>query len=304
MFEWIWYGTERSVVRRVVSAVKTIESVSVREIVLKANVISTYASRIRAFRMLLLETSGFRNKAALCAYIMSGARRNSAKHDTSKEILLEFKRAKLWLGVGAGELTSYIEVFLEDDYGFANMETGKEARAILDVGANIGVFSLAAAKRFPEAAIYAFEPNPDAYSRLVRNLDLNGAGNATPVNHAVYSMSGTVGFSAEGSTSSGFIADGGTLTVQTLTLDDFCPRNGISGVSLLKIDVEGAEVEVLRGALKTLRITDRLVAECHSSALADLVEGLLFAHGFRKVSERRVSGGGGVLRFGKGNGLS
>jgi FkbM family methyltransferase len=266
--------------------------------------VAKFVGRVRAFNRLLPEAYGIRNKAALCAYIVSRARHDSAKRDKSGDLLIEFRRAKLWLGVGAGELTPYIEVFLEDDYRISNVELGKQARVVLDVGANIGVFSLAAAERFPDAAIYAFEPGPDAYSRLVRNLDLNGAANVTPVNLAVYSNCSIMGFSAEGSTSTGCVTGGGVLTVQTVTLDEFCLRNEIRRVGLIKINVEGAEVEVLRGAEKTLGITDWLVAECHSSALADMVERLLFAHGFHKVSERRVSGGGGVLRFGKENGLS
>jgi len=261
--------------------------------------IAKFLARARAFRMLFPEAYGLRNKAALCAYIVSKARRDSAKRDKPSELLLEFRRAKLWLGVGAGELTSYIELFLEDDYRISTVELRKQARVILDVGANIGVFSLAAAKRFPDAAIYAFEPSPDAYSRLVRNLDLNGAANVTPINRAVYSKCSTMGFSSEGSTSTGFVTGGGVLTVQTVTLDEFCSRTAIRQIGLIKIDVEGAEVEVLKGAQQTLEITDRLVAECHSAELAEMVEGLLFAHGLHKVSERTVSGGGGVLRFEK-----
>jgi FkbM family methyltransferase len=247
--------------------------------------------------MLLPEACGFRHKAALCAYIMSRARRDSAKGGGASDLFLEFKQAKLWLGVGAGELTSYIEVFLEDDYRISNVELGEQARVVLDVGANIGVFSLAAAKRFPGAAIYAFEPNPDAYSRLVRNLDVNEAGNTRPVNRAVHSICDTIGFSAEGSTTSGVVTDGGSLTVQSVTLDEFCSNNEIGRVGLLKIDVEGAEVEVLKGADKILSTTDWLVAECHSAQLASDVEALARTHGLQKVSERRVPQGGGVLRF-------
>jgi FkbM family methyltransferase len=230
---------------------------------------------------------------------MSDARRNSANHHGSSDLLLEFRHAKLHLGVGAGELNSYIELFVQDDYGLSEIDLQQKGSVLLDVGANIGIFSLAAAKRFPDTRIYAFEPSPEAYSRLVRNLELNNMVNVKPVKRAVYSSCSVVGFSKGSSTSLGSVIDSGALLVHAVTLDDFCSKKAIDKIDLIKIDVEGAEVEVLRGAQKTLDITDRLVAECHSAELATSVENLLSTHRFQKVSERRVPQGGGVLRFKK-----
>jgi FkbM family methyltransferase len=203
------------------------------------------------------------------------------------------------LGVGAGELTFYIEQFVQDDYGLYEIDVQQKNCVLLDVGANIGVFSIAAATRFPDATIYAFEPNPVAYSRLVRNLELNDTANVQPANRAVYSSCSIVEFSDGSSTSLGSVIDSGTLSVEAVTLDSVCSQKAIGHIGLIKIDVEGAEVEVLRGAQNTLGITDWLVAECHSAELATSVETLLSAYYIQKVSERRVPQGGGVLRFKK-----
>jgi FkbM family methyltransferase len=261
--------------------------------------VARFAGRVQAFCILFDEAHGFGNKIALCRYVMSTARRHSTTHEKYGELILGFRHAKLCFGVGAGELNSYIEIFLEDDYRIAEIDFQRPRCVILDVGANIGVFSIAAAKRFPDATIHSFEPNPEAYPRLVRNLELNGTVNVRPVNRAVHSSCGVLNFSGDNSTSVGRVIDSGTLSIEAVTLDDFCSHRGIREIGLIKIDVEGAEVEVLKGARATLEMTDWLVVECHSAELASNVEDVLLTQRFQKVSERRVAQGGGVLRFKK-----
>jgi FkbM family methyltransferase len=186
---------------------------------------------------------------------------------------------------------------LDDDYQIGNFMLDRGARVVLDVGANIGMFSLAVANRFPEADIYAFEPSPEAYPRLAENVKLNGSSNVKPVNRAVYSSSSVLGFSDSRSTTSAHITETGPTLVQAVTLDDFCIERGICRVGLLKIDVEGAELEVLKGANRTLAFTDSVVTECHSERLAKEVVMVLGKYGFRMMSDKRLPHGGGVFRF-------
>ncbi len=254
------------------------------------------ARQMNGFFSLLSEAVGFRNKLKFCAYVLSNARRR-ANRSGSSERLVEFRHASVYFGVGAGELRSYIEVFLEDDYDIAKISRQYSGGVIVDVGANIGIFSLAASQNFQNAEIYALEPHPDAYSRLVENLKLNGADNVRPLNRAVCSMSGPVRLSAGASTTAGSVCDAGNLSIEGVSLDDLCAERAIDHVGLLKIDVEGGEVEVLRGAGKTLENTDWVVVECHSAELAQMVDERLISGGFRKASERRVPAGGGMLRF-------
>ncbi len=254
------------------------------------------ARQMDGFFSLLSEAVGFRNKLKFCAYVLSSARRR-ANGSGSSERLVEFRHARVHFGVGAGELRSYIEVFLEDDYEIAKISRQHTGGVIIDVGANIGIFSLAASQNFQNAEIYALEPHPDAYSRLVENLKLNRADNVRPLNRAVCSMSGPVRLSAGASTTAGSVSDAGNLSIDGISLDDLCAERAIDHVGLLKIDVEGGEVEVLRGAGKTLENTDWVVVECHSAELAQMVDERLMAKGFRKASERRVPAGGGMLRF-------
>src|SRR5271170_4252849 len=133
--------------------------------------IARFVRQGRAFVELFQELRGVRSKVRFCEYVVSGRLGAKEKHDG--ELLLDFRCATLCCGVGAGELYSYIEVFLKDDYQIGKIVLDAWSPVILDVGANIGVFALAAARRFPTAAIYALELNPKPYRRLIRNIELN-----------------------------------------------------------------------------------------------------------------------------------
>lgn len=127
---------------------------------------------------------------------------------------------------------------------------------ILDVGANIGVVSLFLARRFPDRVIHAFEPNPTTFEALKANVARNGGKNITCHRSAVSEAVGTVMFNndpVDRGTAS--ISNGGGAFAQEVpatTLDAFVAEHGIDKVSLLKIDVEGYETLVFRGAQRLL----------------------------------------------------
>jgi FkbM family methyltransferase len=102
----------------------------------------------------------------------------------------------------------------------------------------------------------AFEPAPANAARLAENAELNRLGNVTVVEAAMWSESGTVALRVDGSAGAGRsrvveAAGDGTVEVPAATLDQFA-GGGSAAPDLLKIDVEGAELEALRGAEATL----------------------------------------------------
>lgn len=124
-------------------------------------------------------------------------------------------------------------------------------RVFFDVGANFGLWSLAFAHKMRD--VYAFDPLPTNIESIKTNSRLNGFDNIEVVPLAVSDSIGEVSFTDPGSgnTAVGRMGNG-TLTVPTIALDAFCAERGIERVNLLKIDVEGAEILVLRGATKLL----------------------------------------------------
>lgn len=133
------------------------------------------------------------------------------------------------------------------------------ARRILDVGANIGWYSVRFAKRVPDAVVYAFEPLPTSFGYLQRNVAANGVGGRVcTFNYGLSETSGAVEFfisPASGTNASLRNVAGSATAVPvvgfTLTLDQWVSNHGVAP-DFIKCDVEGAELLVFRGARQTL----------------------------------------------------
>ena len=127
---------------------------------------------------------------------------------------------------------------------------GRPGSTMIDAGAHIGTHTVTMSKvAGPDGRVYAFEPQKKIYRELVHNLSLNGSDNVVPLrfalgdHHAVIEMDPATETN-EGATMIGSDGD----PVELRTLDSF----GFLNVGLIKIDVEGFENSVLRGARQTI----------------------------------------------------
>jgi len=133
----------------------------------------------------------------------------------------------------------------------------------IDVGANVGEYSLEILKR-TDAHVIAFEPVPLTFLALKSNLS-QYADRTVVENLGVASEEGYLeinfnrdamshaSFSTEVS-GVGYLENGEVISVPVVTLDNYLDRSGIHNVDLVKIDVEGFEAEVFVGAARTLRV--------------------------------------------------
>jgi FkbM family methyltransferase len=131
----------------------------------------------------------------------------------------------------------------------------REGMTVMDVGANLGLYSLLISRAIgPSGKVYAFEPVPEIFARLKEHIALNNATNVIPVPIALSDEKGKAKMSVRGGESSLFrrVSDE-FVEVQVERLDDFVEREKIERVDAIKIDVEGAELKVIRGADKTIR---------------------------------------------------
>ena len=139
----------------------------------------------------------------------------------------------------------------------------------LDVGSHFGYFALLMSSAVaPEGRVVCFEPDPEIVPTLERNLARNSPGrvDVTAVNAAVAGNAGTRRFARGGQTSRGSLSDRGDVEVRALTLDDAVAEHGVP--KLVKVDVEGAELQVLDGASRLLQRGETVfVIEVHSDAL-------------------------------------
>lgn len=120
----------------------------------------------------------------------------------------------------------------------------------IDVGANIGDTTIIAAA-YTRGKIYAFEPSPVAYPRLLENIRLNGLGDQISAEkYAVSDTDGIISFTETRASETSHIGtgEGKLLKVKSRTLDSYAEEKNIRMIHLLKIDVEGFEVLVLKGA--------------------------------------------------------
>ncbi|HLB32084.1 MAG TPA: FkbM family methyltransferase [Patescibacteria group bacterium] len=136
-------------------------------------------------------------------------------------------------------------------YDYHNMHLMKKLmprlRNFIDIGANIGVYSLIASEA-KRAKVYAFEPYRDTYQKLRRNIEANNRHNIFPFNYALGSRNCLVGFRT-GSDDSGYAtvaASKSRVGVECRRMDVLCRKEKITP-TLVKIDTEGSEYEILKG---------------------------------------------------------
>ena len=183
------------------------------------------------------------------------------------------------------------EVWIQQRY-LPDGADGKSG-AIVDIGANAGVFSVWAAKRFPQARILALEPAKEMYEYLLRNLQASGAANVTAANMACAGRSGQVTLYSRGDHGQNSLyrkdvygsAFAPLATVEAVSLDELFARFHIGECSLLKLDCEGAEYEILLAAAPaTLERVGSIALEYHlgmNEHAPPELAAFLERHGFR-----------------------
>jgi FkbM family methyltransferase len=120
---------------------------------------------------------------------------------------------------------------------------------VFDVGANVGFFTLLASKLAgPAGHVYAFEPFPRNLSYIEKHLRLNDVANVTVQPIAIASTSGSARFGDGENDSQGKLSEKGELLVRTASLDDLMTEGSVRKPAFIKMDIEGAESDALRGA--------------------------------------------------------
>ena len=130
---------------------------------------------------------------------------------------------------------------------------------VIDAGANVGSYTLLfAIWAGAEGRVFAFEPAPDAREGLRRHVELNGLADRVEIGpFALSSMVGSVRFHVDGASGTNAIAVASdraaarAIEVETTTIDAFCEGHRLRP-DVVKIDVEGAELDVIKGARQVL----------------------------------------------------
>ncbi|MEW6447593.1 MAG: FkbM family methyltransferase [Bacillota bacterium] len=151
----------------------------------------------------------------------------------------------------------------------------RDGMTVVEIGANIGYYTLIAASMVGERGrVITFEPDPDNFELLFRNVEINGfMGRVTTEKKAVFDRTGTLRFSRykyhQGSNTVGEVAkvhldqwrdEVEVIEVEAVSLDEYLPGN--TKVDLIKMDAEGAEPFIFAGMMNIVRNNPNIAIFC------------------------------------------
>ena len=158
----------------------------------------------------------------------------------------------------------------------------------MDVGAHIGLVSVLAAKRFNAKKVISFEPCSNNFEFLKKNKEINNCQNILINKLALSNKEGETKLYLRGSGTHSIIEEypgSGFEVVKLVTLDKALKEEVI--IDLLKIDVEGAEVDVLKGAGETLKKTRKVVIEYSNLTYGEVID-ILKKNGFNLMVRKNI----------------
>jgi len=156
----------------------------------------------------------------------------------------------------------------------------------VDVGAHIGKYTIMVGRKLSEGKIVSIEADPENFEMLKENIAFNGLKNVIALNFAAFSKDGEItlyrSVSPHTSGYSVYLRDHTeAINVKAMKLDDILANLGLERVDLIKIDVEGAEYDVLLGAKKTLEKTEVVICEVIWGEKSEKCKDLLTKASFR-----------------------
>jgi FkbM family methyltransferase len=159
-------------------------------------------------------------------------------------------------------IDTYNEIFEKGIYKFTSNASQVSDKIIIDCGANIGLSVVFFSQNYPDHTIKAFEPDPFIFSILKKNIESFGITNVELYNKAVWSSETTLSFYSDGAMAGNLLkgASEKVINVETVRLKQFLQTK----VDLLKIDIEGAEVEVIKDCKSELSNANKIFIEYHS----------------------------------------
>jgi len=133
---------------------------------------------------------------------------------------------------------------------------------IFDLGAYHGLYSFYAVSLQKNITVYAFEPDKKNFKILKQNIINNNLKNIIPINKAIYNKKGKVSFTEQGMGS--MIDDSGKIEIETTTIKSIMNKYKIKKINFIKMDVEGAELEIVDDFFKNnLPCTNFAIASYH-----------------------------------------
>jgi FkbM family methyltransferase len=177
-----------------------------------------------------------------------------------KEENVEFLNYKFKIPDCTSFVYQFGDIFVNEVYKFNN---NADSPVIIDCGANIGMSCLYFAQNYPNAKIYAFEADNTIFQILSYNLSNNNIKNVKLFNTAVWINNEDIVFNSEGADAGSIVNDfKNKQRVKAIRLKEFIEKE--EEIDFLKLDVEGAETEIIIDCNEVLKKVKNLFIEYHS----------------------------------------
>ena len=216
---------------------------------------------------IFLEYKDFKIIISLFLYVIEKLKKNKIVYcDSSTPIRWLINKIEQSYRIKLSPKTRFLaikEIYIDREYTkFADF-IPRASDVVVDVGSETGDYVLLCSKFYGVKKVYAFEPNKKSYETMIENISINSCNNVEAFMLGLSSSDGQGQHSFNGD--SIFWETGkGTHTISVNKLDTL----GLGIVNLLKVDVEGNEIEVLKGSIHTIsKFKPRIIVETHSKSL-------------------------------------
>lgn len=182
---------------------------------------------------------------------------------TTMAVRLPDSAAVVHLRMPSTDVTTFRQVILFEEYA---LDSREPPEVVVDAGANVGLASVYFASRYPSARIVAIEPATENFRLLQQNVA--AFPNVRAVQAALWNEDTEIDLLDPGLGASGFVTGAGAVgehreRVAALTLGSILDRFELDRVDLLKVDIEGAELEVFQQAAAWIDRVDAIAIELH-----------------------------------------
>jgi FkbM family methyltransferase len=195
------------------------------------------------------EVSGGRGVCAVASFRLSGRPRELA-------VVPVQSSHRVYLRIDTSDFCAYRDVLVFKSKSYDPGISDFSSSTIVDVGAHIGMASILFALKYPTARIIAIEPEPSNFAALVRNTGPYKT--ITPIQAALWREDGEVTLGPSDAHPKGAfqIVENGSQRVRAIKMDTLMREMGVASIDLLKVDIEGAEIEVFESCpwIKNVRV--------------------------------------------------
>ncbi len=140
----------------------------------------------------------------------------------------------------------------------------KDGNVIFDIGCYCGTQTVYFSKKVGNTGkVFGFEPDPQSFDSLIRNLEINQCENVKALNLGVFSFDGMIGFETSGDMGAS-VSTESDIKIKVMTLDSIVNKYMIDKVDFIKMDIEGSEVDVIGSSFSFIsKFHPRFIIEPH-----------------------------------------